>query len=118
MRYCPSPALCDACFEKEGKNKGVHGACKSKAAARQKIEDAEQVRLDRGEHRVNGRYGDWHEAVPAGMIGVCFSAKGGLDRRYVLVAHEFRNVNWLEDLPDGAAVEWDKQGARKEVACT
>ena len=108
LNYCPAPALCDACFEKYGKNKGVHGGCKAKAAASQQRQDAEDARLDAGDHRVNGRSGDWHDAVPKGMVGACYRGKAEGDVQYVLVDKQYANVEWLEDLPAGSAIPWDQ----------
>ena len=116
ISYCYPSALCDDCFKNHGGNRKVHANCKAGAAARQAEYDAEQARLDRGDHLVVSRYGSWHEAVPEGMVGACYASAGWSDHRRVLVPKEFHKVDWLEDLPAGVAVPWDSEAPiTKEV---
>lgn len=78
MNYCYPPALCKACYAKEGGMKGVHGAkCTEGAAALQAGDDAVEAGLEAGESFVVAAFGSWHEDVPEGMTGVAFNGRAG-----------------------------------------
>lgn len=46
LRWCPAPALCAACFRREGGTAGIHEGCAQAAADCQAEQDREQARLD------------------------------------------------------------------------
>lgn len=81
VAYCPPPALCPACYEKEGGLRGVHPeGCKTGAAVMQAEADAVEAGLTAGESFVVSAFGDWHEDVPAGLVMVVFRGRSGESR--------------------------------------
>lgn len=71
LPYCPTPAVCQPCWEKLGKNK-VHDRCKEGAARMQAKDDAVQELLDAGHYLPLSAFGSWHDTVPKGYTGVIF----------------------------------------------
>jgi hypothetical protein len=70
LPYCYPMALCQECYEAV-KDK-LHVNCKERAAARQAEEDAKLTTLKTGAFERGAAWGDWHEMVPKGMVGVVF----------------------------------------------
>jgi hypothetical protein len=112
LSYCYPAALCSQCYRKLGGAKGVHGTCAEGAARRQAEYDAVRAKLATGELQVCSAYGDWHEAVPEGLVGVCFIGASN-ETYYVLVRKADYDPNvrrWLSQYPD--AQPWiDHPGA-------
>ncbi|MBB5167083.1 hypothetical protein [Mycobacterium sp. AZCC_0083] len=76
MHYCYAPALCSDCYRSHG-GKHLHDACAEGAAASQAKYDAIEAALDAGESFVIAAYGEWHESVPDGMVGLLFRGRSG-----------------------------------------
>lgn len=106
LPYCYPTALCSPCLTEIGGSKVLHADCRGRAAERQAEADAEQARLDAGELLVGSAFGDWHDRVPTGMVGVLFFGENG-DQVDVLVPdHRYHPGKrpWLSDYPE--AVPW------------
>ena len=115
LPYCPAPALCEACWEKHGKNK-IHAECKDRAAASTAEEAARQRRHDAGDHEVKSRWGSWHEAVPKGLVGASFINNKTGERVWLLLGAPWDEAHWLEEIPVDQQTVWvDHPGATKEV---
>ncbi|ANA86334.1 hypothetical protein SEA_LOZINAK_178 [Gordonia phage Lozinak] len=92
LHYCYPPALCQACYRKEGGINGVHGeSCRDGAASSQAEYDRKQELLDAGKHMVVAAYGSWQDSVPEGMVGVHFASAKYSDHRHVLMPHDDYN---------------------------
>lgn len=89
LPYCPAPALCDECFDKNGQN-AIHADCKAQAEARQREKDAERAELDCGAMIVMTAWGDWDSCVPSGFVGVRFQGSEGKET-YRLIRKEDYN---------------------------
>ena len=83
LPYCYPPALCSECFKKHGGTKGIHAGCRDGAEASQAEADKIERLLDEGDFLPVSAYGDWHEAVPEGKVGVKYRGRSG--ERYVLL---------------------------------
>lgn len=105
MPYCPAPALCGPCLSKLGGLHQLHRDCAAGAARAQAEYDETQRRLDAGEYQVVAAYGDWHELVPEGMVGVIFGGRDwGETRNEIAVlvpkdAYAPSSRRWLTDYP-------------------
>lgn len=99
LPYCPAPALCSTCFAELGGSRGVHGdRCRDGAAAMQLEEDERAARLAAGDWRIAARYGDWHEQVPEGWIGVTYR-RGDRERHaLVLKGSADARADWWSEL--------------------
>jgi hypothetical protein len=70
LPYCYPAALCSACY---AKLKGtLHANCKRGAAKENALQARRGALLDAGAYLWRGSYGEWHESVPAGMVGMVF----------------------------------------------
>jgi len=100
LPYCPAPALCNACWEKYGKNK-IHAGCKEPAAARQQEMDDERAAIDGGALIVTTAWGDWDSCVPSGFVGVLFRGKG-IDAFRLIRKTDYDpgRKKYLSDYPD------------------
>lgn len=74
LPYCPPPALCSACYRALGGIR-IHDGCKEPAAASQADADAIEAVLDSGDLLSTTAFGDWHNEVPAGMVGLRFTGR-------------------------------------------
>lgn len=70
MPYCSPSALCSACYAKYRDT--LHDGCAEAAARSQARADEENAALACGSHLWRTSWGDWHDAVPAGLVGVRF----------------------------------------------
>lgn len=77
LPYCPAPALCPECYAKHGPSKKLHEGCAEGARKSQAEADAIEAQLDAGVMFNTAAWGDWHETVPAGMVGVVFRGRAG-----------------------------------------
>lgn len=71
LPYCMAPSLCRGCFNELGGIHGVHGErCREGAAESQRRDDEVRARLERGDRIVHCAWGDWHDDVPEGYVGI------------------------------------------------
>jgi hypothetical protein len=108
LPYCYPPALCPTCYKAEGGLSGVHGeTCRTGAAASQARDDLVGATLAAGGAISTVGYGDWHEDVPAGMVGRGFQYLDG-QMTYRLIPrdvdHAVGGQGFLADYSD--TVEW------------
>lgn len=100
LPYCYPAALCGECYRKHGGAAALHKDCAAGAAASQARYDKLRERLAAGEAQIMCAWGDWHETVPSGLVGVCFM---GADKvpHYVLVRdYDQYEKRYLSDYPD------------------
>ncbi len=107
---CMAPALCGPCWEKLGRQK-MHDGCRAGAAIANERERERTRRLTAGDMEVMTAWGDWHPAVPAGMVGVWVGGLGarrnGGHTEYRLVRkadYDHRTKHYLSDYP--VATPW------------
>lgn len=87
LPYCPAPALCSDCYKRHGGLRGLHGEdCKTGAAQMQATADAKRDAIADGEMFVDAAWGQWHDTVPQGKVGVLYAGKEG--RVYLLIPAE------------------------------
>jgi hypothetical protein len=105
--YCPAPALCDDCYRTLRPT--LHANCAEGARASQGEYDERQRRLEAGELYVLAAWGDWHDEVPSGMVGVLFGgSRWGVAERKMLVREDDYAPGkrpWLSDYP--TAIAWE-----------
>lgn len=75
LPYCYPSALCASCYKT--RKATLHVGCPEGAAKRTAEEIAKREKFAAGDKEVRSAFGDWHKAVPSGMVAVVFS---GLDR--------------------------------------
>lgn len=88
LPYCQAPALCSTCYQREKAT--LHADCKEGAERAQRAADKEQCRIDAGEFLRAAAWGDWHEQVPAGKVGVLFVNQDKEERFYLVPSAEYR----------------------------
>lgn len=111
LPYCPAPALCEKCRPTYG-TKAAHRAtgCETGAARSQAAEAEKAALAIAGVYMTVSAYGDWHDRVPEGMVGVMATPGGLRDKaswtaaRYYLVpASEYGARNGTFAIRDGLA---------------
>lgn len=102
LPYCPSPALCSACYADMGGLNGVHGeSCRAGATMAQRQYDEEHTRLSAGDSIVRAAWGDWHALVPPTMVGVLFKDLDGVERYRLVPKAEYDHTRkWLTEFTD------------------
>lgn len=112
LPYCPPPALCPACLKKHGGTAKIHAGCKEHAARSNAREVENARRYAAGELKRGAAWGDWHEKVPAGMVGVLFNNPSTGQERYKLIeAARYNAHEWLSEFEP--LTDWtDHPGAR------
>lgn len=83
LPYCYPPDLCDECTKELGGRAKIHEKCKDKAAARQAECDVTRARIESGDSLLSTAWGDWHDKVPEGKVGLRFAGKDS--ETYILV---------------------------------
>lgn len=86
LPYCYPPAVCAPCFTKLGGNRQLHARCKEGAAESQRQYDEIEAQLEAGESLSTTAWGDWHEKVPEGMVGLVFHGRAGKEYRVIAKA--------------------------------
>lgn len=89
LPYCPAPALCGSCYKRERAT--LHQDCEAGARSAQESYDATQTKIDAGEPVLLAAWGDWHEEVPAGQVGVLFKGHAG-EAWYLIPEDEYDTV--------------------------
>lgn len=99
LPYCYPAALCNACYAT--RKTTLHADCREGAAKRNEQETARAARLAAGELEVRSAYGDWHERVPAGFVGVRFEGTGDTEAFRLMLNAEYQpgEKHWLSDYP-------------------
>lgn len=98
LPYCSPPALCPTCYQERGGEK-IHDRCKVPAEARRREEDRRWEMLAAGHLERSTAWGDWHDNVPAGLVGVKFV--GLKSEEYRLLPEATYNAHqWLHEFAD------------------
>jgi hypothetical protein len=98
LRNCSPPALCPACFHREGGTVGIHGGCRAAAAKSQAEYDAIEAAWDAGESFIVSA-----TAVADGIVAVTFRGLAGETRRLVPAAdYDYQQRPRLSDYPQAA----------------
>lgn len=100
LPYCGGPALCPACFERKGGSAALHAGCREQAAHRTAEELHKPARLRAGDFESRTGWGDWHPAVPKGMVGRRFVGLPGMPEVYVLLPVELDRTVRADFLSD------------------
>lgn len=102
LPYCQPAALCSTCYIKHKPT--LHARCKDGAAEANRRELTRAARLTAGDYERRTAWGDWHETVPAGLIGLRFVNRAGHEE-YRLVDAGRDRANWLSEYGD--AQPWE-----------
>lgn len=117
LSYCYPPALCEGC--KEEQKATLHASCAANAAKSQEQYDAVQARLDSGDKLVLSAWGDWHETVPAGFVGVLFGGPRYEGHEYRLIPSGDYDPGTKQFLSEyGDTQTWTQQPARSSKFVT
>ena len=116
LPYCPPPALCNACYTKHKAT--LHKDCAAGAATCNARETARAAALTSGALEVRTAWGDWHETVPKGFVGVRFVGTGGTTTFRLVPAGEYEPGvrRYLHDYPN--AQPWADPDTRPTKAVT
>jgi hypothetical protein len=109
LPYCPAPALCSACYEKHKAT--LHQDCKEGAAKSTARYAAEAARVQSGDPQVKAAFGDWHEKVPKGFVGVLFEDKDRREIYKLMPANHYLGGGFLGDYT--SAEPWPDMPAEK-----
>lgn len=101
LPYCYPSALCPDCYATHKAT--LHRGCQEGAAKRTEENriSAERAKTD---YKVRTAWGDWHETVPAGFVGVCFQGATGQIYKLIPYAHYNDSTGlrklWLSEYPE------------------
>jgi hypothetical protein len=87
LPYCSPAALCSRCYHAHKAT--LHAGCKEGAARQQAKADQIEEMLESGAYLRTAAWGEWHEKVPAGRVGVAFKNREGAKVYYHVAAHEY-----------------------------
>jgi hypothetical protein len=104
LPYCSPPALCDDCYQQQGGPR-LHDRCKKPAALARARDLVRRLMLEAGHFERCTAWGDWHESVPTGKVGVRFVGAGGQEEYRLLPEDSYNSHDWLHEF--GAAEPWD-----------
>ena len=103
LPYCSPSALCAVCYTTHKPT--LHANCKAGAVRRTAEETERRQKLDAGELEVRTAWGDWHELVPAGYVGVRFIGMNGSEVYRLILAGEYHGRGYLSEYPNLSAWE-------------
>lgn len=105
LPYCQPAALCPDCYAKHKPT--LHDGCKDAAARETQRQQDRAAMLDAGQFERKTAWGDWHELVPSGHVGVRFVNRAGQERYRLLTDEQYKAVgDWLSDVP-ASALLWE-----------
>lgn len=99
LPYCYPSALCPACYKAHKAT--LHATCAEGAATSNAEHAATAARVRAGDALVKAAWGDWHAAVPAGLVGVCFRTQGATPEYRLVPATSYQGGGgFLSDYAD------------------
>lgn len=116
MPYCYPPALCDACWNKHGRTKGIHGDCAQGAAKMTEHYNEIERRYQAGDGVVLSASGSWAEGVPDGMVSVTFGFPNRDPEVYLMPKDDYNMNGYLTDHPSAVPMPEAEPTTTKQVS--